>query len=665
MITSVDIGASLTKAAVWDSATDLVTAVIVQNQTQWSTSLALRRDRSMVTGLAAWNSRKSARDRNLYFAGLKQLINLTAATEPLHREIVFPSGDTQPLVRGVATVLDHVLAAVRDQHGEPKHVVLSHPVMWGDLEKVVLTEAAAAVGLTSLGLISEAEAAGRHAASRVSLDGTVAVFDLGASTFDFAVLRAGADGVPEVVTTEGRLIGGDDFSACVLRLARQEATGEAAHELAHVWKVDREVVGDEAERVKRDLTEADSAVFTVGDRETTLHREDFDAEIRPLVQSCLTTATEALKALGINELTSVVLTGGAARVPQFREQVAGIAHTWNAEFADLADEDVGSAVALGATRRPLPWPVEHPRARRLFTMTPRAAVLSRSDALVIGVPGGVVELSATRTVRRHAANGTQGVGSTGGPLTPVTRVVGDPSTGRVLWASPSPAFTLSTVASNGAFAKGVVFGRLAASPTRPDGEVTAMACRGDLVAWAQTGARSGALIDVRDWSWRGLELPGPVRELAFTDGSLLLARSAGSLVALGTTDLAPLAAVAVGEGSRLAVEPVHGLVCVAEDDGISGYRVDASGFERLWKRDLSNAGALTYPHGTAVPVLVVFDARDRVYRALDAVHGDQLALRDIGSVDPPDVLYPSPDPGVVYARRGHVVDRLRVDVAAS
>lgn len=665
MITSIDIGASLTKAAVWDGSAAGVTPVIVRKQSQWSSSIALQRDRSLATGEVAWLTRNSVRDASRYFAGLKQLVNLSTEVEPVHREICFPSGDTRPVIRGVLTVLEHVLAVVRAEHGDPEHVVLTHPVMWRDPEKVVLADAAAALGLRSVGLISEAEAAGRHAAARVGLDGTIAVFDLGASTFDFAVLRTGASGVPEVLATAGRLCGGDDFTTRLLRLVRQNARPDALAELERNLADIPEPMSREANRAKVALSTEDQTLFVVGNHNVELYVENFDGVIDPLVRSCLATAADAVRSLGAVKIDRVVLTGGAARVPKFVRQVESLADDWAAEFIDLSSESVSSAAALGAPRRPLPWPQERPRARRPFTKSARAIVLARPENAVVGVPGGVMALSSEQVIERYQVDGAVVSTTSGGPLTPVTRIAVDSLTARLLWASPSPALTLSEFGAGGDLGRGVVFGRLGASPARPDGRISALACRGALVAWAQTGERGGALIDTRDWDWRSLPLREPVRELAFTDTSLLLARSDDSLAVLEVTAFKEITSISLPGNVPFAVEPANGLVCVVVDGVVITYKVSQSGFSPLWKRDLPAVGAVAYPHGMTSPVLVVHDAAAGAYRAFDELSGDQIALCDNGVTVSPDALIPSPDVGVVYARIGRVLDRLHLAEATS
>jgi actin-like ATPase involved in cell morphogenesis len=665
MIVSIDIGASLTKAAVWDGSVAEATPVAIQEHHQWSSSLVLQRDRSLITGQAAWHGRNSARDAPRYFAGLKQLINLTTGVEPVHREICFPSGDRRPVTRGVLTVIDHVLTEVRAKYGKPEHVVLTHPVMWGDREKVVLTEAAAALGLRSIGLMSEAEAAGRHAASGVGSDETIAVFDLGASTFDFAVLRTGVDGAPEVLATAGRLCGGDDFSAQLLRLVRRKADRDALTELETMLAGKPETVAREANDRKVSLSTADSTDFTVGHHNTTLYVEDFDDVIDPLVGSCLAVAADVVRFLSAVTIDRVVLTGGGARVPQFLRRVENLAREdWAAEFTDLSAQSVSSAAALGAAGRPLPWPRETPQARRSFTKFTRAVELSHRDDDAVGAPGGVVALTAVSTLERHSAGGPARA-IVGGPQTPVTRIATDPSTRQILWASPSPAFTLSEFGSGGDLRRGTVFGRLAASPARPDGEVTALACRGGLTAWAQTGKSGGVLLTDSGSDWRRLPLHEPVRELVFTDDPLLLVRTEDALVAFDPSLVREVALMPLSAEALLAVEPVRGLVCTAADGVITTYDVSSTGLTPRWKRELPSAGPLVYPHGTTEPVLIVFDTASGVYRAFGEHSGEQIALCDNGMAPPPDALFPSPDPGVVYARRGRELDLLHLAEAAS
>ncbi|OKH94956.1 Hsp70 family protein [Streptomyces uncialis] len=663
MIVSVDVGASTTKSAVLAEGTADAVTVRLQGLPEWPTALMLGRDGTLITGTAAANLRDAAPYKGRYLWGLKQQINLAARTEPLHREVHFPSGDTQPLVRGVAAVLTHTLRAVTEQYGAPTRLVLTHPVLWTDAEQVVLTEAATAAGHPSAGLVSEAEAVGLHAVRRLPGDGPFAVLDFGASTFDFALLDRRGDGSPEVVYETGRLIGGDDFDTRVLQLVRDSATAEERRVLDELAATRPELLRQEAEEVKRALTVRDEAGFGVWDLDIEVQRADFADAIDPLVTTCVAAAREALSALDGTRPRAIVLSGGAARVPQVREHVAGLAASLGAELIDLVDGVDGSPVALGATRAPARSRTGRaPRPARPFTVDPAVLELGHPDTSVVGVLGGVLALRPERELRGWQlpayGDAAQG-GAPDGPTMPVSRIAGDPASTRVVLASPSPAFLVTTVDGTGGLGRSVVFGRLATARGAAGSTVSALACRGLLIAWVETDGR-GTIVDTLSWHWRTFPLPELVNELSFTDKPWLIARLPDRLLLFDVLTLRRRAELDLPDSAALAVEPRHGTVCVAYEDEVVAYRTGTGCFEVRWRRPLRSHGAIAFTHTGDEAAVVVFDSTAQVYRALHADTGDQLGLRDAIGLDRPEALHPSPDRGVVYARAGAGLDRLRL-----
>ncbi|MFI5938912.1 Hsp70 family protein [Streptomyces uncialis] len=663
MIVSVDVGASTTKSAVLAEGTADAVTVRLQGLPEWPTALMLGRDGTLITGTAAANLRDAAPYKGRYLWGLKQQINLAARTEPLHREVHFPSGDTQPLVRGVAAVLTHTLRAVTEQYGAPTRLVLTHPVLWTDAEQVVLTEAATAAGHPSAGLVSEAEAVGLHAVRRLPGDGPFAVLDFGASTFDFALLDRRGDGSPEVVYETGRLIGGDDFDTRVLQLVRDSATAEERRVLDELAATRPELLRQEAEEVKRALTVRDEAGFGVWDLDIEVQRADFADAIDPLVTTCVAAAREALSALDGTRPRAIVLSGGAARVPQVREHVAGLAASLGAELIDLVDGVDGSPVALGATRAPArSRSGRAPRPARPFTVDPAVLELGHPDTSVVGVLGGVLALRPERELRGWQlpayGDAAQG-GAPDGPAMPVSRIAGDPASTRVVLASPSPAFLVTTVDGTGGLGRSVVFGRLATARGAAGSTVSALACRGLLIAWVETDGR-GTIVDTLSWHWRTFPLPELVNELSFTDKPWLIARLPDRLLLFDVLTLRRRAELDLPDSAALAVEPRHGTVCVAYEDEVVAYRTGTGSFEVRWRRPLRSHGAIAFTHTGDEAAVVVFDSTAQVYRALHADTGDQLGLRDAIGLDRPEALHPSPDRGVVYARAGAGLDRLRL-----
>uniref|UniRef100_UPI0025D299E7 Fe-S protein assembly chaperone HscA n=1 Tax=uncultured Variovorax sp. TaxID=114708 RepID=UPI0025D299E7 len=174
-------------------------------------------------------------------------------------------------------------------------------------------------------------------------EGVYAVYDLGGGTFDISVLRL-TQGVFEVIATGGdSALGGDDYDHALadLAAARIGATPASDEERARLLVA--------ARRCKEALTDAEAAVLDVelGGRTHRLDiaRVDFDAATHALTQRTLAAVRKALRdaRMAPGELQGVVLVGGATRMPQIREAVAGF--FGQPPLTNLNPDEV---VALGA-----------------------------------------------------------------------------------------------------------------------------------------------------------------------------------------------------------------------------------------------------------------------------------------------------------------------------
>ncbi|MFE2294735.1 Hsp70 family protein [Streptomyces sp. NPDC059452] len=681
MLLSIDIGASSTKAAVLPDGDDGAVPVRQQGRSEWPTGLLLHPDGTLTTGQQAENTRKAPRFRGRYVTGLKQQVNLAGGVEPVHRELLFPSGESRPLVRGFAAVISHVLDAVRERYGAPRHVILSHPVMWSEQQRAVLAEAAVAAGCRSASLVGEAAAVGMFAARRRSGqlgDGTFAVFDLGASTFDFALMRAVPDGLPDVLYSTGRHVGGDDFDVRVLDVVRDCADDATRQLLDRLALDDPELLKAEAELLKRRLSTHDEVNFAVTDDAppVTIYREDFAEAVDDLVLACVATARAAITSFPEDIPGTLVLSGGGARTPVVREQVEELVRALSrlrkdsggsgeVALVDLTDDVEGSAVALGVHRR-MRSTGKPPRPARPFTLTSSAILLGDPGSEVVALPGGVLERGPDQRIRvLRGGNGDHdgGVPPIHEDRPAVTRIAADVTTGRVVLAYPSPSFACTTKDASGGLRLGSVLGSFAALPTRPEGTVTALARRGGLFAWSQTGRRGSTLVEDGAPRWRPLPLREPVRELAFADDRTLLARVAGRIVHLDVRTGHRTGETPLPDSVPLVIGPT-GLCCTLSDDELVGWEVTPEGLVQRWRRALRTGGAVALTGGAGDCLVVAYDADAEVYRALDGESGRPVALRDAWRLPAPDALLPGADPGVVYARRrtadGAVLDLLHL-----
>src|SRR5690606_8895507 len=132
--------------------------------------------------------------------------------------------DVIPVSEALAAVLRRVLSEVTRQLGgtQPDEVRLTHPAQWGPTRRAVLMSAAKQAGITgAITLVPEPVAAAAHFASfpghALAPGQALAVYDLGAGTFDAAVVGATQDGGFTVLAEDGLSdLGGLDVDQALL-----------------------------------------------------------------------------------------------------------------------------------------------------------------------------------------------------------------------------------------------------------------------------------------------------------------------------------------------------------------------------------------------------------------------------------------------------------------
>ncbi|HST83464.1 MAG TPA: Hsp70 family protein [Kineosporiaceae bacterium] len=271
-------------------------------------------------------------------------------------------GRPYPAVAVLAETLRSVLASVTMSEGEtPEQVVLTCPAVWGPPRRQQFGEVSRRVGLTSVTVVSEPEAAVTSLvdARRLVQDDVVAVFDIGGVTVDMTVVRvtdSGMEilGLPE--SADGA--GGADFDDLLLAHVDREVGGA----LSELDLTDPVAVGvltgvrAECVRAKEALSRVEAAtVRVIGLAEMVgaaaeldpiqLTRADFEALIRGPLTSTLAGLNRVLDSAGVHaaDLTAVVLVGGSSRIPLVARLLRD-----SVGRPVLVDEHPQHCVALGA-----------------------------------------------------------------------------------------------------------------------------------------------------------------------------------------------------------------------------------------------------------------------------------------------------------------------------
>ncbi|MCG6898477.1 MAG: Fe-S protein assembly chaperone HscA [Gammaproteobacteria bacterium] len=229
--------------------------------------------------------------------------------------------------------------------GELSGVVVTVPAYFDDAQRQATKDAGRLAGLNVLRLLNEPTAAAVAYGLDKGSEGVIAIYDLGGGTFDVSILRLNK-GVFEVMATAGdTALGGDDMDRLVADWIMQQAgmKADAGH-------VDMRRLMQVARAAKEDLSSHSASTIELAlEGGTTwkgqLSREQFNLLIAPLLERTLGPCRRALRDAGIRaaSVKSVVMVGGATRVPLVRQRVAEF---FAAE--PMIDIDPDKVVAVGA-----------------------------------------------------------------------------------------------------------------------------------------------------------------------------------------------------------------------------------------------------------------------------------------------------------------------------
>lgn len=255
--------------------------------------------------------------------------------------------------------------------------VITVPAYFDDAQRQATKDAAKLAGLNVLRLINEPTAAALAYGLDQEVEGIHVIYDLGGGTFDVSILRL-QKGVFEVLATAGdAALGGDDIDLLVMDWMLQQTTlesnidGNIDHHtsralLQYACTIKETLSTTEQVSVRipsfhinpNNPNNSNSSDVSHGTHKSNnihetlsntdlgiLDRNTFDTLIEPLLRRTLTPCRRALRDAGLHlqDITKVVLVGGATRIPKVRQLVT--------EFfgvPPLTEIDPDKVVALGA-----------------------------------------------------------------------------------------------------------------------------------------------------------------------------------------------------------------------------------------------------------------------------------------------------------------------------
>ncbi|GAA2968173.1 Hsp70 family protein [Actinokineospora diospyrosa] len=381
-----------------------------------------------------------------------------------------------PVVDALAAVLRHVIDEVSRQLGgaRPDEVRLTHPAQWGPARRNVLLAAARQAGMGSnLVLVPEPVAAAAHFTSLghpIPPGQALAVYDLGAGTFDVAVVAATQQGFAVLAENGLPDLGGVDVDQFLLehvgrqvsnrdpagwqRLLRPESTADrrARRALQEDIKASKEALSRHPQTEVPMPTPFHDVLLT---------RVELEGLIRPSLLRSVEVLAGTTRATGFtpDRLVGIYLVGGASRIPLVATLIAE-----QLRVVPTSLDQPETAVALGAhlvTREgismrtttvepsppqqptytgplqanfPIPLrPVEPPKRSKLPLLISLAAVL------VLAVAAGVFLLLPSNDLPSAESCQTEGTKDSQGFTDCLRQLAGDVADGGQCKTGDTPA----------------------------------------------------------------------------------------------------------------------------------------------------------------------------------------------------------------------------------
>lgn len=286
-----------------------------------------------------------------------------ARPERLIRGFVRDVGDEVPLLAGGRSVSAEELCArlvlwAREEVARggppPAAIALTHPSSWTAYRAAAVRTALSAVGVDDVELLSSAEAVTRlhDGEHRIEAGETIAVYDLGGSTFEATVLQKGADGTfvvrgtPVVLADHGGMLFDDAVLAHALSASGADAAAAAADPAESSSPA---ALRRAAEAAKQALSFDGEATMSVdlpgGDTTVRITRSEFEAAIEPALDRTLDALERAIDGAGrsIGRIDLILLAGGSTRIPLVAQRLSDRFDRPLAAAPDMA-------AAIGAAR---------------------------------------------------------------------------------------------------------------------------------------------------------------------------------------------------------------------------------------------------------------------------------------------------------------------------
>lgn len=236
-------------------------------------------------------------------------------------------------------IIRKLLESAEERLGRIRHAVITVPAQFSDLQRQDTVEAGLRAGLARVDVINEPVAAalcyvlgeGMWFAPLADAQ-TVMVFDLGGGTFDLSLVQYNQTEVKVIASGGDLQLGGIDWNRRLEQFACEEFVRETPSD-PRLDKESMQALALEVEQTKRSLSVRPRAAIVVqhaGRRKAIgIDRERFESLTRDLVDRCEQITLKLLRDRGWGwaRVNSVLITGGATRMPMIRSMLQRISGT--------------------------------------------------------------------------------------------------------------------------------------------------------------------------------------------------------------------------------------------------------------------------------------------------------------------------------------------------
>jgi molecular chaperone DnaK len=209
----------------------------------------------------------------------------------------------------------------------PREAVITVPAYFSDAQRSATREAGALAGLEVVRMLNEPTAASLAYGYGAGARHTALVYDLGGGTFDVSVVAIEGD-ITEVLASHGNNhLGGDDFDDLLAARLVEEFRKQHGVDLREGHAAAKARLWWAAEEAKKKLSfepyvkiREEALVIERGKPlhlEAEISRDDYEALIRPLVESTLDSVSKALQdsSKRPGDIDAILLVGGSTRTP--------------------------------------------------------------------------------------------------------------------------------------------------------------------------------------------------------------------------------------------------------------------------------------------------------------------------------------------------------------